>query len=307
MTRQRGHRRAPGGGVTPEELRAGEAALGPGIPPAELREGLATADAGTRLRAMGALQAGAGNGAVEGLIGCTGHAAGLGMGLGALTTTPTQVTVSRDLDETEVAGPSEEPVPLDTAATTDVIESVGPVAESSYAVEASSLADVAAVIGGRPEAGHVDWAPSLEFHQTGGTIDRVVITVGITLDMPSWTPPSTMLPKARAEWTRWYAALRAHEQGHIDLVHEVFDGLAQRILGKRVRTGDQLFETARTSLARKSRAYDTRTGHGTKQGTVMDVSIEQREIDEEQRKQEEAERKKGRESAVPDVGDEQEE
>jgi hypothetical protein len=115
-----------------------------------------------------------------------------------------------------------------------------------------------------------------------------------------------MLPKARAEWTRWYAALRAHEQGHIDLVHQVFDGLAKRMLGTTVRAGQALFDGAKTALGSKSRAYDARTGHGTKQGTVMNVSIEQQELDEERRKREQAEKAKKRESAVPDVGDEEE-
>jgi hypothetical protein len=172
-------------------------------------------------------------------------------------------------------------------------------------VTASSLADVAAAIGGRSEAGHVGWQPAFDFHQTDGRIDSVTISVPIELQMPSWSPPSAMLPKARAEWDRWYAALRAHEQGHIDLVHQVFDGLAARILGATVRAGQTLFERAKASLAAKSRAYDARTGHGTRQGTVMNVSIEQQEIDEERRKREQAEKARERESAVPEVGDEE--
>jgi predicted secreted Zn-dependent protease len=202
-------------------------------------------------------------------------------------------------------GSADEALPLDTSGQADVVESVGPVAESSYAVEASSLADVVAAIGGRSEAGHVGWGPTLDFHQTDGRIDAVTISVSIDLQMPSWSPPSSMLPRARAEWTRWYAALRAHEQGHIDLVHTVFDGLAARLLGATVRTGQQRFENAKASLSAQSRAYDTRTGNGTRTGTVMNVSIEQQELDEERRKRD-AETAKKREAPVPKVGDEEE-
>ena len=41
-----------------------------------------------------------------------------------------------------------------------------------------------------------------------------------------------MLPKAKAEWERSYQALLAHERGHEKLVHDYFDGLANKILGK---------------------------------------------------------------------------
>jgi hypothetical protein len=218
----------------------------------------------------------------------------------------TDLTITRDIDDEALAGPPDAALQLDTGAQGNATEQVGPVTESSYTVEASSLAEVAAAIGGRSEAGHVGWAPALDFHQTDGRIDSVTISVSIDLQMPSWSPPSSMLPRARAEWTRWYAALLAHEQGHIDLVHARFDGLATRILGTTVRAGQQLFANARTSLDAQSRAYDTRTGHGTKQGTIMNVSIEQQELDEERRKREAAEKAKERERSVPVVGDEEE-
>jgi hypothetical protein len=289
----------------PDMERPEETAARLGLTPAELTHELAAADGASRVRTMGELQEGAGNAAVGEMLGASGHVAGWGIGQGGVTSHTTDLTITRDVSDETEAGPTDELVPLDTGAQVNATESVGPVAESSYPVEASTLADVAAAIGGRPEAGHVSWVPTFDFHQTDGRIDSVTINVSIDLQMPSWSPPSSMLPKARAEWTRWYAALRAHEQGHIDLVPQLFDGLAARILGTTVRAGQQLFATAKASLAAKSQAYDTRTGNGTKQGTVMNVGIEQQEIDEERRKREAAEQAKQRDSAVPDVGDEE--
>jgi len=148
-----------------------------------------------------------------------------------------------------------------------------------------------------------------EFYFAGDTLtfgsyltgDTVSVNVDISLEMPSWTPPSTMLPKARAEWTRWFAALAAHEQGHIKLVHDVHDGISKKILGKAPKAGETLFNTAKASLATKSTTYDTTTDHGLKTGTVLNVGIEQQELDEEKKKQEEAAKAKSRTSAVPDV------
>ncbi|MFN8518229.1 MAG: DUF922 domain-containing protein [Chloroflexota bacterium] len=303
MTRQRAHRRgAQRQAVDAERIEGATGRLG--LPPADLARDLDAADAASRVRAIGGLQADAGNAALGSLLGGRGHATGLGVGRGAASTGITDVTVSRDIEDIDLGTPTDEVPQLSGGDAAAATESVGPVAESGYEVVASTLADVAAAIGGRPEAGQVSWAPSLDFHQTDGIIDSVTISVAIELQMPSWAPPSTMLPKARAEWSRWYAALRAHEQGHIDLVHQLFDGQAARMLGKPVATGQRLFAGAKASLATKSRAYDARTGHGIRQGTVMDVAIEQREIDEEERKRRAAEEQTPRrEGAVPVVGD----
>jgi predicted secreted Zn-dependent protease len=278
------------------------------LSPSALARELDAADSASRTRALDDLQAGAGNAAVGGLLSGHGHATGSGMGRGAspagVRTRTTDLTISRDIGDDDIADVSDLVVPLGAGATTGAIETVGPVTASSYAVDGSSLADVAAFIGGRDEAGHVSWGPTLDFHQTDGVIDSVTIDVSIDLEMPAWSPPSSMLPRARAEWSRWYAALQAHEQGHIDLVHQAFDGLASRILGKQVATGRRLFATARSTLATASRAYDGRTGHGTRQGTIMNVAIEQQEADEARRDRERAEQGRKRQGAVPDVGDE---
>jgi predicted secreted Zn-dependent protease len=117
-----------------------------------------------------------------------------------------------------------------------------------------------------------------------GVITTVHITADITLEMPAWTPPTTMLPKAKAEWRRAYAALLAHENGHIKLVHDVFDGLAAKLLGKTSAVGKAMFATAKAKLATDSKAYDKKTANGQNTGTIIDVGIEQQEIDEAAKK-----------------------
>lgn len=176
-------------------------------------------------------------------------------------------------------------------------EVIGPPTPSSYAVTASSLADVAAQLSSRDEAGHVDWTLGLDFTQTDGKVDGVTVTAAISLEMPSWTPPASMLPKARAEWVRWYAALQAHEDGHVKLVHDHFDGLAAKLIGKTPDTANTMFATAKAKLKKASKAYDTTTNHGLKTGTVMDVSIEDKEIDEEKKKK--AAEEEARKKAAP--------
>ena len=275
--------------------------------PAHLRSGLERIDPRSREGAMHRLQAGIGNGALGGLMARTSQRPSPGGGQHPIGL----AVVQRDGDDPISGGD----LPLDNGAQQldakagaggGATEAIGPPSSSTYAVSGSSLDDVSTFISTRDEAGHVGWVEDMAASgSNGSTLDTVSVTVAISLEMPSWTPPSTMLPKARAEWTRWYAALAAHEQGHIKLVHDVHDGLARKLLGKTPRAADTLFDAAKASLTAKSKAYDTTTGHGLKTGTIIDVGIEQQELADEQKKKDDAAKAKTRDSAVPSVPDDE--
>ncbi|MCY7418915.1 MAG: DUF922 domain-containing Zn-dependent protease [Chloroflexi bacterium] len=165
-------------------------------------------------------------------------------------------------------------------------EVVGPPVVTNHALSASGLIDIASIMSGRSEAGKVGWSEEMSATGPAGKgMDTVSVVVKITLDMPTWDPPSSMLPLARAEWERWLGALQAHEQGHIELVHQVHDGIAAKIIGKSKPAADTLWANAQASLTTKSAAYDTRTGHGLKTGTVLNVKIETDELADEEKKE----------------------
>ncbi len=261
-----------------------------GSDPGSIAERLRAVDHGTKGRALQQLQVARGNSFVQGVM----------RELAATKTRTTTVSVTRSAGraagETAIQREGEPPIdadnaeiPLDSAqpVPTAVTEVIGPPAPSSYAVSALSLADVAAQMSARDEAGHVGWSLDMNFTAPKGPVETVTLTAAITLEMPAWTPPATMLPKARAEWNRWYAALMAHEQGHIDLVHAKFDGLAAKMVGQSPTKANQMFAAARRSLTTASAAYDTKTNHGMNTGTIMNVTIEDAEIAEEKRKEDE--------------------
>ncbi len=203
------------------------------------------------------------------------------------------ITVERETDDADVE--AEAPIPMEES---DIpagsTEAIGPETNSSYPLTATSLNDVAPLISGPGEAGKTTWGPHLDYRTTGSRMTSVKITAWINVEMPAWTPPPSMLPKAKAEWNRWYAALLAHEAAHVQLVHDKLDGLATRMIGMTERAGKNLYESKKTELDAASKAFDARTGGGTKTGTIIDPTIEDREIDE---KKQEEKRKKDAEKA----------
>jgi hypothetical protein len=261
-----------------------------GPDPERIAQHLVPADQGAQRRALRQLQQARGNSCVQGVVQAmlarkVGRLAGTGLGSGHSRTTT--VTVERSADDLGrgLDAQRSETEALDTAGSEAATEAIGPATFSSWPVAASSLAEAADAISAQDEAGRVGWSLDMKYTASRGPIDSVAITAAITLEMPDWTPPPAMLPRAKAEWERWYAALRAHEQGHIDLVHAHFDGLAKRMLGCSPGKGRAMFEAAKATLSQDSAAYDKSTDHGRNAGTVMDVSIERREIDERKPKE----------------------
>jgi Bacterial protein of unknown function (DUF922) len=272
--------------------------------PETIAKRLAMADETSRSRALSLLQHDRGNAFVHSIVRGMVSAGTLGSdtlrgGTGAGSGRGETITLEREAAEEEAepadaTNEAEQLADIPEGAT----EEVGPTTNSSYPVSAVSLSDVASQLSSRDEAGYCGWKESWNY-KTGATgrITAVKVTMKIDIEMPAWTPPPSMLPKAKAEWTRAYAALLAHEQGHEKLVHDHFDGLADRILGQTARQGRTLFEGAKAGLARASKAYDGRTGNGTRTGTIIDTTIEQRELDEKKKEEHEKRKKAEAEKA----------
>jgi len=275
-----------------------------GSGPGQLFAGLQHADPGSRVRTVQRLQTGVGNAAVGAML-ARRHARTTHLQIERRAgEDAARTTIQRE--EGDLPADGAQALETTTAAGGGASETIGPPTPSSYAIQATSLADVLAAIGGREEAGLVGWVATPNYAaNTGTTVDTASVNVDISIEMPSWSPPATMLPKARAEWTRWYAALQAHEQGHIALVHTVYDGLAKKMIGKTLAAAAAVFKTANDSMQPKSDAYDKGNGHGLLKGTVLDVGIETLELDEEQKKKDAAAKAKGHESTAPEMPDDE--
>lgn len=143
--------------------------------------------------------------------------------------------------------------------------------ESAYSdVHGSSLAAVAAVISQQDEAGKAEWFPT--YVLTADDPPAVTVTVKTKITMPRWREYGSVSQAEKDEWDRFFAALQAHEQGHIDLVKQQLSGIDDQMTGNSPDAAKQTWGSALRDLQSASDNYDTQTDHGRNQGTIIDLS-----------------------------------
>jgi predicted secreted Zn-dependent protease len=142
---------------------------------------------------------------------------------------------------------------------------------ASSDVHGGSLAAVASVISQLDEAGKTEWSPT--YVMTDGNPPDVTVTVKTKITMPRWPEYGTACQAEKDEWDRFFAALEAHEQGHVDLVRQHLGGIDEQMAGQSSDGAKQLWVSALQDLQSASDNYDVDTDHGRNQGTVIDVSV----------------------------------
>ncbi|MCA1598938.1 MAG: DUF4157 domain-containing protein, partial [Chloroflexi bacterium] len=141
-------------------------------------------------------------------------------------------------------------------------------------VDGETLQDVVDAIG-EGEAGNTDWAPTYSVTtDDSGKVTGVTVDVPITVTLPTWSGRAKAGKKARAEWDRFRAALKKHEDGHVKLAKETLKGVARKMVGKSEADAQTLWDAAVADLQTASDAYDAANDHGRTAGTVIDVDVD---------------------------------
>jgi predicted secreted Zn-dependent protease len=138
---------------------------------------------------------------------------------------------------------------------------------------ATSLDEAAAVFAGRAEAGETTWQPVHNVVTQDGVVVSATVTVPVTVLMPKWPGASKLSSAAQAEWKRASAALKRHEQHHVDLAKQHLKDLHTKLISKTQEEAGAIFTEAVEKLQKASDDYDTATKHGQTEGTDLDTSI----------------------------------
>ncbi len=153
-----------------------------------------------------------------------------------------------------------------------------PIKYKSYPVKATTLKGaVEAMKKARgEEAGETEWEPKLNysFDKKTDIIKSASVTVPIVVTMPKWPGAKKLGKAAKAEWERFYKALKDHEEGHVKLVRERLKDQHKSLVGKSKEGAEAAFQKALDALQKASDDYDVKTDHGRKQGTIIDTSKE---------------------------------
>ena len=143
----------------------------------------------------------------------------------------------------------------------------------AYEVHGTTLTEVHDVIRTMPEAGSCDWSESTYSVSWGddGKVTDVEAVIRIKVTMPAWVEVDQAPQEAQDEWNRFWAALEAHEQGHIDIVSEKLADVDTGMIGKTEAEAGQVWNTAFDELNKASKAYDDGNNHGQNEGTILDL------------------------------------
>lgn len=123
----------------------------------------------------------------------------------------------------------------------------------------------------------VDWTYSRVARVTSCSVEKFVITVGATIDLPKWINRDSAQEGVRARWDRFAAALRVHEDGHKDNGVKAAHDLAGRLralppaktCAELDRSISELSDRVLSEYRQQDLAYDQSTGNGATQGAVL--------------------------------------
>lgn len=107
-------------------------------------------------------------------------------------------------------------------------------------------------------------------------IDTVRTQVNGRILMPRWTDELSAPQALRRRWNDYYAALKWHEDGHIQHGKELALLVKERLIGLGVAPCDQMqvmaqkeFDRLYGNLKMRDQEYDARTNHGAIQGAIF--------------------------------------
>jgi uncharacterized protein DUF922 len=230
------------------------------------------ADAGSRRRLAGEIQASHGNATLVSLLGSATRVHGLPAHVHAGSASDVLTELADDLGtgggevEPDADDPTAKPAPTTSATTITVTDTTFSVS-GEFAVMAADLA-------ARSEAGSVTSQVSdIYLEPTKGPVTLANITITETRSLPTWVDRGTPKPEQVAEWDRFRAAIGIHEQGHIDIDTKAFTNLHTKAIGVPQDKANERIDAVVAAAEVANTEYDTKTDHGRKAGTSIDTNV----------------------------------
>ena len=97
-------------------------------------------------------------------------------------------------------------------------------------------------------------------------VRNVAVAVDTTVTLPRWSPPPEADPALVDEWRAYLTALALHEQGHVDLAHELAADSEAALTSAGCAGAHAAGREVLDRLGEAQHAYDAATDSGRRQG-----------------------------------------
>ena len=157
---------------------------------------------------------------------------------------------------------------------------VGPPTPSTFAVS-GTLRQAATALAARKEAGATISGPSVLDTETWAPPDgeeRITAArfeVPLLVELPTWTDKGAATRNQQAEWDRFHGAIAAHEAGHVAKDRTVYANAHTKALRKTPAQGDELKAKLDAQSDKDNKAFDSATNHGQNTGTIINANIDE--------------------------------
>jgi len=168
--------------------------------------------------------------------------------------------------------------PAEAPETTDPFAGIPNVQFLYYDVSGDSTAEIRrAINAGRGDTRHYDASTTWHFKwrwavdRNSGTCDlaSTKLTYNAEVRLPRLADPERLASSLRAQWARYYAALRRHEAGHASYPYAHRGEILAAIQGSDCAHASEAAKAVLARFTAHDIAYDAETRHGATQGATF--------------------------------------
>lgn len=149
--------------------------------------------------------------------------------------------------------------------------------ETSFTVAGKTLAEAKKNLDRRDEWGLYDATRNFKSSAQvdgEGNIRSVTMTINPVIELPAWAGYRAATKAQKASWDTMLKALRAHELKHHEIQVACAEALKKTLKaakGLDASTLNEIIEQQQQACQKKQDAYDGSSGHGAKEGVVLDL------------------------------------
>lgn len=145
----------------------------------------------------------------------------------------------------------------------------------AYRVRGASLELVAGALSDRECWGRFNANPtfSLRPARSGDAIDRIMLTLAPSIQMPNWVDRRTAPPAEQQEWDRMYAALERHENAHVSVMRDKAERFRDQVPDISMPMTEaevrRMLEDFFNDMQRTQDTFDSRSQNGRREGVEL--------------------------------------